>query len=104
MGVSRDMVAVSLAFAGGVGVKKDPKAAVEWIMKAVDRGDSRAMGILGKYYHEGIGLDRNDLSAKEWYQKANQPRRRQECAGLFGRHVHRPGRQSAGFGPARSPG
>jgi TPR repeat protein len=70
MGVSRDMVDVSLAFASGSGVKKDEKTAVDWIKKAVDRGNSQAMGILGRYYHLGVGLDRSDLSAKECFQKA----------------------------------
>jgi len=70
MGVSQDIVNVSLCYANGIGVKKDPVVAVEWIRKAVERGNGRAMGILGKFYHEGIGIDRSDMTARDWYQKA----------------------------------
>jgi uncharacterized protein len=71
MGVSRDMVAVSQSFATGTGVKKDDEAAVNWIRRAaVGRGCSEAMGVLGRYYHEGIGMERSDLTAKEWFAKA----------------------------------
>jgi len=69
MGISKDMLQVSLCFANGIGVKKDEKMAMEWVRKAVDRGNGRAMALLGKFYHEGIGVKRDDATARDWYQK-----------------------------------
>jgi TPR repeat protein len=70
MGVSNDMLGISVCYASGIGVKKDEAIALKWVKRAVERGNARAMAELGRFYHEGIGLERSDTTAHDWYEKA----------------------------------
>ncbi|MCQ2085429.1 MAG: sel1 repeat family protein [archaeon] len=40
--------------------------------KSARSGNAQSMYILGRYYEDGIGIEKNPAKAKEWYQKAKK--------------------------------
>ncbi|GLQ06546.1 tetratricopeptide repeat protein [Sneathiella chinensis] len=54
----------------GLGVPKDPAAAVNWYRKAADLGFARAQANLATMYLKGEGVDQDDAQAFEWFEKA----------------------------------
>lgn len=54
----------------GRGTKKDYMKAMEWYLKAADKGDADAPYHLGHLYEKGLGVKQNDEKALKWYQKA----------------------------------
>lgn len=49
---------------------KKYKEALDWMMKAADKGVVEAMFNLGVLYYQGEGTAKNDTTARSWYQKA----------------------------------
>ena len=41
-------------------------------LKSARAGDAQSMYILGRYYEDGIGIEKDPRKAKEWYQKAKK--------------------------------
>jgi TPR repeat protein len=54
----------------GARVKKDPKQAAEWYLKAAEKGDVRAQHSLGVLYEFGNGVPADHAAAVQWYRKA----------------------------------
>ena len=52
-------------------IKQDVKEAFFWYQKAADQGHPKAQGMLGLYYKNGIGTEKDTIKAKEWYTKAS---------------------------------
>jgi len=52
------------------GVAQDNKAAVEWYLKAAEKGHVRAQYRLGLFYATGTGVDKNLKESGKWYRKA----------------------------------
>jgi len=47
-----------------------PIAAVHWLLKSANQGNSKAMYRLARCYEEGIGTAKNVVEAMQWYIKA----------------------------------
>jgi localization factor PodJL len=69
-GDPRAALEVAVSLIDGIGVKRDPAAAVPWLMLAADRGLALAEFRLGTLYERGIGVARNRDTAKVWYDRA----------------------------------
>ncbi|KAM0061650.1 putative ERAD-associated E3 ubiquitin-protein ligase component HRD3 [Helianthus debilis subsp. tardiflorus] len=54
------------------GVRRDHAKALSWFSKAVDKGEPRAMELLGEIYARGAGVKRNYTEALEWLTLASQ--------------------------------
>ncbi len=54
----------------GRGVKKDYKQAAQWIQKAADQGEVRAVSNLGAMYLNGLGVRKNEKKAFQLTQQA----------------------------------
>lgn len=52
------------------GVRRDHAKALRWFMKAVEKGESKSMELLGESYARGAGLERNYTKALEWFKLA----------------------------------
>ena len=52
--------------------KNDYLKALEWLVKAAEKGDSDAMYNIGMLYYEGLGVDQNYSLSKDWYLKASE--------------------------------
>ena len=52
------------------GDDEDETKAIEWYMKAAQRGDSYSQFNLGCMYASGRGVDKDDTKAVEWFEKA----------------------------------
>lgn len=50
--------------------EKDYAKAMEWYLKAAEKGNSRAMNNIGFAYSRGAGVTKNETKALEWYLKA----------------------------------
>lgn len=57
---------------GGIGVKKDVTAGLEWIRKAAAQQYNEAEYLLYQAYDEGKGVEKNATVAREWLLKAAQ--------------------------------
>jgi len=51
-------------------VEQDEAAAVEWLLKAGERGHPRAMALLGERFLEGRGVAKSPLLAYVWISRA----------------------------------
>lgn len=58
------------AYASGLGVPRDPAAAVRWNRAAADQQDPSAQVRLARAYSHAEGVDRNLAAAAEWARKA----------------------------------
>eukprot|EP00249_Psilotum_nudum_P022952 c28701_g1_i2 orf=217-2274(+) len=54
------------------GVQRDHSKALFWFSKAVEKGDSTSMELLGEIYSRGIGVERNFTKALEWFESASR--------------------------------
>ena len=54
----------------GEGMPQDAKAAVEWYLKAADKGMVEAQYRLGLSYYTGHGVEQDLKTAEKWYKKA----------------------------------
>jgi TPR repeat protein len=50
--------------------EQDETLATQWFLRAAIRGDVEGMMWLGKCYREGVGVDRDDMEAKKWFEAA----------------------------------
>lgn len=55
---------------GGYGTKTDPTKAAQWYRKAAEAGNWLAQNRLGRLYHMGLGLLRDDKQAVFWFEKS----------------------------------
>lgn len=58
------------ALSNGWGVKKNPKAAVEWLEKSAEAGNPIGQCTLGRCYALGLGVDKDAVEAAAWLSKA----------------------------------
>lgn len=63
------MLALCYAY-GACKCKKDPKKTFAWAQKASLNGEAQADLLIGTYYHEGLGVEKDDDKAIEYLQKA----------------------------------
>jgi uncharacterized protein len=54
----------------GEGVPQDNKSAVEWYLKAAEKGHVKAQYRLGLFYATGTGVEKNLKESEKWYRKA----------------------------------
>ncbi|KAJ4750823.1 ERAD-associated E3 ubiquitin-protein ligase component HRD3 [Rhynchospora pubera] len=59
-----------LYYYGLRGLRRDHAKARYWFFKAVEKGDTRAMELLGEIYARGAGVERNYTKAFEWLSLA----------------------------------
>lgn len=59
-------------FERGLGVRKDPGAAVKWYRKAAQQGSGNAFYVLGDLFASGDMLERDLVSAHMWFSLAAQ--------------------------------
>jgi len=69
-GDPRAALEVGIALVDGIGVTRDPAAAVPWLQIAAGGGLAPAEFRLGTLYERGIGVGRNRDTAKVWYDRA----------------------------------
>jgi localization factor PodJL len=69
-GDPRAALEVGVALLDGVGVTRDPGAAVPWLTVAADGGLAPAEFRLGTLYERGIGVARSRDTARAWYDRA----------------------------------
>jgi SEL1 protein len=55
-----------LYYYGLRGLRRDYGKSYHWFSKAVDKGDTRAMELLGEMYARGAGVERNYTEAYNW--------------------------------------
>ena len=61
---------LGILFRRGLGVTKDPAAAIEWYRKAADQGFAKAQYNLGLMYKQGEGVNKDMKQAISWYTRA----------------------------------
>ncbi|PON79152.1 Eukaryotic elongation factor 2 kinase [Trema orientale] len=54
------------------GLRRDHSKALAWFLKAVEKGEPRAMELLGEIYARGAGVERNYTKALEWLTLASK--------------------------------
>lgn len=54
------------------GVRRDHNKALYWFSKAVEKGEPKAMELLGEIYARGAGVERNYTKALEWLALASK--------------------------------
>jgi TPR repeat protein len=64
------MFDLAQCYAGGWGVDKNATMALDWFIKAANRGHAKAAARLGWMYGNGEGVGKNDAEALSWYRKA----------------------------------
>ena len=62
-------------YSGLRGVRRDDAKALDWFLKAVEKGDSTAMEFVGEIFARGHGVERNFTRALEWFQAALRNKR-----------------------------
>jgi TPR repeat protein len=63
-------IAMAYLYSEGLGVPRDPTAAVEWCRKAADQGSEIAQTVLGEWYDNGTGVKQDEEEAVRWYRQA----------------------------------
>ncbi|KAJ3681662.1 hypothetical protein LUZ60_014235 [Juncus effusus] len=59
-----------LYYYGLRGLRRDHSKARHWFLKSVEKGDTRALELLGEIYARGAGVERNYTKAFEWLSLA----------------------------------
>ena len=49
--------------------QKDETEATKWFLLAAEQGHEFSMNEIAYCYRNGIGVEKNELKAKEWYQR-----------------------------------
>ncbi|KAH7416365.1 hypothetical protein KP509_14G087900 [Ceratopteris richardii] len=57
-------------YSGLRGVRRDDAKALEWFLKAIEKGELDAMEFVGEIYAKGHGVERNYTKALEWFKAA----------------------------------
>ncbi|XP_021801481.1 ERAD-associated E3 ubiquitin-protein ligase component HRD3A [Prunus avium] len=66
-GNSAAMYKIGLFYYFGLrGLRRDHAKALSWFLKALEKGEPRAMELLGEIYARGAGVERNYTKALEW--------------------------------------
>jgi SEL1 protein len=52
------------------GVRRDHSKALVWLLKAVEKGETRPYELIGEIYARGYGVERNYTKALEWFKAA----------------------------------
>jgi TPR repeat protein len=66
----RAMYQIGYMYDHGEGVPQDNKSAVEWYLKAAEKGHARSQYRLGLFYATGTGVEKNLKESEKWYRKA----------------------------------
>jgi|WetSurMetagenome_2_1015567.scaffolds.fasta_scaffold15098_6 uncharacterized protein len=66
----KSMYQIGYMYDHGEGMPQDNKAAVEWYLKAAEKGHVKAQYRLGLFYATGTGVEKNLKEAEKWYRKA----------------------------------
>jgi uncharacterized protein len=66
----RAMYQIGYMYDKGEGVPQDNKSAVEWYLKAAEKGHVKAQYRLGLFYATGTGVEKNLKESEKWYRKA----------------------------------
>lgn len=53
------------------GVQKDDAEAVHWCRMAAEQGFDKAEGLLGHFYHMGLGVEKDERQARFWLEAAS---------------------------------
>lgn len=61
---------LSLAYQYGIGIEWNNEKALEYLIKAADAGDPKALCEIGVYYQNGIGVEVDEEKAFEYFIKA----------------------------------
>lgn len=70
-GNSAAMYRIGLFYYFGLrGLRRDHAKALSWFLKALEKGEPRAMELLGEIYARGAGVERNYTKALEWLTRA----------------------------------
>jgi len=64
------MVNTGYAYAIGDDVEANDESAVEWFLKAAEKGDQIAQHRIGYLYEKGRGCEIDLVKAMHWYQKS----------------------------------
>lgn len=56
----------------GIGVKRDPQDAANFMRLAANGGDAIAMMVLGQWYEQGLGVAADQAQAQAWWRKGGQ--------------------------------
>ncbi|KOO25235.1 hypothetical protein Ctob_002682 [Chrysochromulina tobinii] len=67
---ARDEYKMGLSYLSGTGVRKDPFAAIDWLRRAANRGDAKAMAALGTLLVSGEAGVADEGEAGRWYDAA----------------------------------
>lgn len=71
LGHAREQNGLGLLYRDGIGVKKDDKEAVRWLLESASRGYALGMFNLALMYKDGTGVMRNDIEAYKWFYLAS---------------------------------
>lgn len=71
LGHARAQNGLGLLCRDGIGVKKDEKETVRWLIESASRGYALGMFNLALMYKDGIGVMRNDVEAYKWFYLAS---------------------------------
>nr|WP_243862787.1 tetratricopeptide repeat protein [Brevundimonas terrae] len=55
---------------GGVGIEADPFEARQWVRRAAEAGEPRAMQHYATQLYDGVGGERDEAKAVEWMRKS----------------------------------
>nr|WP_145549156.1 tetratricopeptide repeat protein [Variovorax boronicumulans] len=69
---SRAQYALYRAHAEGAGVRRDMRAALDWLQQAAEAGNPRAQRALGRAYDRGEGVARDPALARVWLRKSRE--------------------------------
>ena len=61
---------LAVMYQSGIGVERDPSAALTWLRKSAEFGNRGAQGKLGSLYFEGSGVPKDEIASARWYRKA----------------------------------
>ncbi|KAH7315088.1 hypothetical protein KP509_21G033500 [Ceratopteris richardii] len=65
------MCKVALLYYSGLrGVRRDDAKALEWFLKAIEKGDTLSMEFVGQIYARGHGVQRNFTKSLDWFKAA----------------------------------
>lgn len=88
-------------YSGLRGVRRDHGKALQWFLKAVEKGDSTAMELLGEIYARGHGVERNFTRALEWFKAASRQKRFSAYNGIGYLYVRGQGVEKRNYTMAR---
>ena len=64
------MLNLGLMYKYGLGVEQNQDKAMDWHLKSIDAGNTKAMVVLAQMYDAGDGCAKDHELAVSWYKKA----------------------------------